>query len=200
MMYYVPIWFKFSIPLTCLKSQFWAKFLNIFQWYIYQPDVCFSLSVSFHCYASEAQSKHKMRHDKPRNLKNLSSRWNLTSEHFQWNFSQNSENVSKFFPKLIHLDFCFLGALYDSSWCPHRMLFLRIWISPQVGVLSQLFWLWLKIHSLLVLRNSYPYFYGTGCWYNFIHLDSWKQNLEILEKNRNLLDFTQRYAHAIFIT
>ena len=110
------------------------------------------------------------------------------------------KNVSIFFLNWFHLDFCFLGAIYDSSWCPHRMLFLRIWISPQVGVLSQLFWLWLKIHSLLVLRNSYPYFYGTGCWYNFIHLDSWKQNLEILEKNRNLLDFTQRYAHAIFVT
>ena len=84
------------------------------------------------------------------------------------------QHLSGFFKNGFILDFRFLGALHDSSWCPHRMLFLRIWIPPQVGVLSQLFRLWFKIHSLLVLRNSYPYFYGTGCWYYVIHLDSRK--------------------------
>ena len=136
---------------------------------------------------------------------NQSTRWDTTSQETWKTYRQGKIKHQKIFKETFllnwfHLDFCFLGALYDSSWCPHRMLFLRIWISPQVGVLSQLFWLWFKIHSLLVLRNSYPYFYGTGCWYNLIHLDSWKQNLEIVEKNGNLLDFTQRYAHAIFIT
>ena len=105
-----------------------------------------------------------------------------------------------FFLNWFHLDFCFLGALYDSSWCPHRMLFLRIWISPQVGVLSQLFWLWFKIHSFFLLRNSCTYLYGIDCWNNIIHLDSWKQNFKVLEKNWNLLDFTKRYAYATFIT
>ena len=79
------------------------------------------------------------------------------------------------------------------------MLFLRIWISPQVGVLSQLFWLWIKIHSFLLLRNSCTYLYGIGCWNNVIHLDSRKQNFEILEKNWNLLDFSKRYFCVTFM-
>ena len=80
------------------------------------------------------------------------------------------------------------------------MLFLRIWISPQVGVLSQLFWLWLQIHTLFLLRNSCTYLYGIGCWNNVIHLDSRQQNFEILEKNRNLLDFSKRYVFVTFMT